>query len=290
MKQWLAYGLAIQSEIDLPELPYLDHDISPDVTVRLARRQEQPPVIDHTARTDSYLLETEAGKFVITSARTIVIYPLPGIAEGTVRTILLGQVLAAVQRLRGLLVLHASAVATDGGVVAFLANSGWGKSTLADALYIKGYPFVTDDVLVINTAVDSPVVLPGFPQVKLHAGASTSLGHTDLPRLSPDIDKLSHRLERRFVREPLPLKKLYILGGDSPDHKIVPLSPRMALINLIKNSHAASIPNRPDLNKLHFNHCTALVNAMPISLLLRKYSLEALPELVTLLEIDFVQS
>ncbi len=46
------------------------------------------------------------------------------------------------------LVLHASAVVTETGVVGFIAESGVGKSTLARYLSRQGYRLVADDIVV----------------------------------------------------------------------------------------------------------------------------------------------
>lgn len=67
---------------------------------------------------------------------------LPILMAGTVGAMLL--------TLRGNTVLHASAVAVDGRVVAFVAPSGGGKSTLAALLCKQGAELVTDDVLVVD--------------------------------------------------------------------------------------------------------------------------------------------
>ncbi len=57
-------------------------------------------------------------------------------------------VLPLVLQARGIEALHASAVETSCGVVAFAAVSGTGKSTLAAALAGAGYPAWADDVVI----------------------------------------------------------------------------------------------------------------------------------------------
>lgn len=58
-----------------------------------------------------------------------------------------GNLLAMVLALRGETVLHASAVEVDGEALAFVADSGMGKSTLAALACARGARFVTDDLL-----------------------------------------------------------------------------------------------------------------------------------------------
>jgi len=78
--------------------------------------------------------------------------------------LLVGQVLPLVAALRGLEVLHASAVAHGGVAFAFAGNSGAGKSTLAAHLALRGHPMVTDDVLAISVGAN------GHPQA--HRGST----------------------------------------------------------------------------------------------------------------------
>lgn len=66
--------------------------------------------------------------------------------------LVLAQVLPLAAVLRGLDVLHASAVAVAGRAVAFLGGSGAGKTTLASRIAASGAPLVTDDVLAIEPA------------------------------------------------------------------------------------------------------------------------------------------
>ena len=60
--------------------------------------------------------------------------------------LLAGTVTAFLLALRGETVLHASAVAIDGAAVAFVGQSGRGKSTIAALLCVAGAELVTDDV------------------------------------------------------------------------------------------------------------------------------------------------
>ena len=65
-----------------------------------------------------------------------------------------GHLLSTVLALRGETVLHASAVEIDGTAVAFVADSGIGKSTMAALACARGARFVTDDVLRLRECPD----------------------------------------------------------------------------------------------------------------------------------------
>ena len=64
--------------------------------------------------------------------------------------LLLGQVIPLVAALRGLEVLHASAVVRGGLAFAFAGDSGVGKSTLAARLALRGNDLLADDVLTVS--------------------------------------------------------------------------------------------------------------------------------------------
>jgi HprK-related kinase B len=70
---------------------------------------------------------------------------------------------------RGYVMLHASAALGDEGGVAFAAQSGAGKSTMALALVEEGYRFVTNDRLL----------------VRLHNGQVEMVGVPKIPRVNP---------------------------------------------------------------------------------------------------------
>jgi hypothetical protein len=81
----------------------------------------------------------------------------------------LGPPLAIALAARGIHLLHASAVRTTRGVVAFCAESGEGKSTLAAAAAHHpdlGLARVADDQLPVRLG-ERPEALPHFPQLKL---------------------------------------------------------------------------------------------------------------------------
>ena len=63
--------------------------------------------------------------------------------------------LPAIALHRGLLPLHASAVARNGDVHAFSGGTAEGKSTLAAAMPGPGYGFFADDILIFDPVRDA---------------------------------------------------------------------------------------------------------------------------------------
>jgi hypothetical protein len=104
--------------------------------------------------------------------------PLGTAPVETLRHLLLNQVLPLVLSRRGRLVIHASAVAIDGAVVAFVGRTGVGKSTLAAACCSAGARLVTDDALVLVAAPDQTrwLAVPSYSSLRLWAAATALLG------------------------------------------------------------------------------------------------------------------
>ena len=112
--------------------------------------------------------------------------------------LLIGQVLPLVAALRGLEVLHASAVAHGGLAFALTGDSGAGKSTLAAHLVLLGHALVADDVLAISLTAS------GHPQA--HRG-STALS------VSRDDADLAARLVRSGAAT--------AIGSDEKEHVLL---------------------------------------------------------------------
>jgi hypothetical protein len=82
--------------------------------------------------------------------RSIICYPRGSASLEAIRQLLVGHVVPLLFAEEGCLALHASAVQTPDGVVAFVAPSGGGKSTIALALAAAGCPIVGDDCLIVD--------------------------------------------------------------------------------------------------------------------------------------------
>jgi hypothetical protein len=284
MYVYTAYNLGIHSELPLPEL--IPSEQPADVVIRFGKLTDTERKYNNGG---DYLLATIEGwgMLLVKGGKEIVLDPHPGVDEAMVRTFLLGAIICILLRQRGLLVLHASSVVINGSAVAFMGESGWGKSTLAESFHSHGYSILTDDVLAIQTGEQQPFVIPGFPQIKLWPDAVASFGHAadSLPLLNSQTIKRVHRLQDGFCQQPVPLARIYVLaGGTHP--KIVPLELKQSFGELVKHSREMQALTAPEFLKKHFIQCTNLVKQIPILSLRRQRSLAALPDLVKLVEQD----
>lgn len=290
MLSYYAYGLGIRSVLPLPEL--VAAKAAPDVVVRLASVGRLPSEAASMGRgfrattEEVCLFYEEAGVFLVRGGKEIIVDPIPGIEERVLRLFILGPALAVLLHQRGLLVLHASAVAVQEHAVAFLGGSGWGKSTLAVALYAREHGVVADDVVAVEVDAGSPKVLPGFPQLKLWPEVAFSLvdNAATLPRLHPEVDKRALRVSRRFPHNPLPLSRIYVLAeGTRPE--LEPIRPQMGFVELLRHSYCAGLLKAAGTLS-HFLQCTGVAQSVPMRRLKIYRSLAALPDLIRVVKED----
>jgi hypothetical protein len=83
--------------------------------------------------------------------REVTAFALPDVSRGLVRDAYCHAALPVALHFFGCEVLHASAVRTPRGVVAFCARSETGKSTIASAFGARGYPLWADDAVAIDS-------------------------------------------------------------------------------------------------------------------------------------------
>ncbi|MGH7569375.1 MAG: hypothetical protein ACREL9_10485, partial [Gemmatimonadales bacterium] len=182
------HGLRVRSEIPLPTpaagpagAPPPDLDVgwgdgpmrpappAGDVLARFAPRDGCG--YTHVATESGYTLHYAGTcEFRLDPARRVARAHLaPGVAPELASILLTGNVLAVVLALEGACVLHASAVAVNGGALALVGGVGMGKSTLAALLCAAGATLVTDDLL--RVALDRVRAFPGPPELRLRPGA-----------------------------------------------------------------------------------------------------------------------
>lgn len=130
------------------------------------------------------------------------------------RAHLMGRVLATSLHLDGFLTLHASAVAIDGGAVAFLAPKGAGKSTLAMALATAGCGLLTDDALpVLPHPGRAPVAHPGVHTLRLTPESRSRLGMATAGATTREGKVTVSDLPAALLAcRPLPLRAVYVLA------------------------------------------------------------------------------
>ncbi|OKH32526.1 serine kinase [Calothrix sp. HK-06] len=284
MYVYTGFNLGIHSELPLPELT--TSNTQADITIRLGNLNDLQG--EHSNSNDYFLGSIEGvGMVLVKEGREIILDPNPEIDESILRPFILGAVISILLRQRGLLVLHASSVAINGEAIAFIGESGWGKSTLAEAFHSQGYSILTDDVMAVSVDGYQPLVIPSFPQVRLWSDTAAAVGHApgSLPSLSIETPKLSHILSDGFVQTPLPLKRIYVLDF-AAEFKIIPVDMQTSFVELMRHSREVQALKTPEHMNAYLHLCTSLLKQVPVYRLQRKRSLSALSNLVDLITSD----
>jgi hypothetical protein len=183
---------------------------------------------------------------------------------------LLGPVFGLLLRLRGVICLHASAVAIDDRSVAFVGSAGAGKSTTAAAFSKLGYAVLSDDIVALQeqngafyVAAAHPLLCLWPESIKMLYGSEEALPHFD-PRWFKRRLTLGEQ-GTRFESRALPLGAIYLLGDRRPDAapSVEAIRPQIALLSLVADSYANKILDR-EMRAREFVLLGRLVSSVPM--------------------------
>lgn len=283
------YGLNFQSTFTIQGLIEIaPPQANPDVTIQLVsdgciddfvpEDVAQQPIALQLERTDALVYLQNSGVYLIQGGCKIVIISRPGVLLETMCQTLLGVVLAVLLYQRGLYILHASTAAMGDTALAFLGDSGAGKSSALASVIGQGFSGVTDDLSAIQLSAEGAVVYPGVPKMKL----STEVASTLMPGEStpPTQDETSFSFVPPNTAHALPLQHLYILDY-GPDFAIEPIPRQRAIIELLRYSGLKSV--LPARSRYQFNQAAQLAKCVRLYRLRRPHSLLQLPKMAQLL-------
>ncbi len=126
-------------------------------------------LVDAVHGRDRHFVQFEdVAEFLIdTSACLISCHRFPHASGEHVRHLFLDQVLPRLVSHLGRTVLHASAVATGAGAVAFVGTTGAGKSTLAAGMLAAGFDGLGDDALLVAECDGELTATPAYAGLRL---------------------------------------------------------------------------------------------------------------------------
>jgi hypothetical protein len=265
------YDLCVKSDLAFPELPshssshvdlFFDlADSSPAAALdqdwvlvaESALRLGDRPARSTYRNAWGYLIRAiNAGDFLVAAdGGRVICHPLPDAPDDEIWAFFLGPVLAHCCHLRGMQVLHASAVVLDGRAVGFMGEAGVGKSSLAAAFLTAGFPLLTDDVLVVDTSGGTARAMPSYPALRMRSDALASFfeGSQQFRPAPPDFDKWWVPVWQSFWNLPCEIAALYLLNGGTPGETpdagprvIQPaLSTANAVVSFLSNTFGSSL-------------------------------------------------
>ena len=299
--RYLAYGLQVQSNFEIPALLTLPEgtELESAKTVTFTLDESTPADFDQFS-TEADIYADLDGPEAILFDRRVALYRLRDGKEVTVQTgptqnlrqvrlYILGTILTVLLYQRGLLVLHGSAVRIGDRVVGVIAPSGTGKSSTAAALYNRGYKLLSDDAIALEFRDGQYYVHPGYPRLKISNEVSAQLecGEEYLVERHPECGEVSFDATHQFVEGPLPLQQIFVLrAGEALD--VEPLSQRNAVFSVMTNS----LPTMwlQHHNPAQFKQATDFVKHVPFYALTRSQDLNDMSRLMDMVEAHVMEN
>ena len=235
------FDTTIRCQFPLPELPPVARE---DFTISVMMGEGDPDQFDsqgfETAfewcdnddlvvcwcerRVNEYLFVfPRNASFHITSEGLITCFLHEGSTMQLLRHLLLNQIIPRYLATTGRLVLHGGAVTlANGKSVAFLGNSGFGKSTLVSSFHQNGATLINDDCILLGCTENGVTAIGGLSGIRLFpdsVGAvfSESTGFTNY---APYTDKQQLFLKDEVgdnPPEPSKLDALFLLNDPKED-------------------------------------------------------------------------
>ncbi|MFF2481813.1 aldolase [Paenibacillus sp. NPDC058071] len=290
-KRYSAYGLRIESEIELPELPpapALGNE--PEIIIEYADLHSCISEFDTEGRYsfygDDFVLIVLKGlaAYRMTAGRTIEIMPEPGIDDRDLRLYLLGICFAVLLFQRRIVPIHGSSVLIDGKAYVVMGDSGAGKSTLTAALLQAGCQMLSDDITPLSMVAGThvPTAHSSFPRQKLWTQSLDYFGMDsgNYARIMAEYDKYDVPAEKGFHGGTAPLGGLFELGkaeiGAVSARALQPLERiHFFQYHTYSNSFVVSL----GLQQWHFAFAAKTANAVPFYQLRRPAGRYSIPEL-----------
>lgn len=267
-RRYSAYGLKVRSSIPLTEFSPLRSGVA-DVLVTYGHEAEWTSTVRHQSEAiditgdEARFWFRGVGAFIVRNRTDIVAIPEPGVPASLLRLYIQGMMMGMILHQRGMCVLHSSVIDHQGSAVALLGHVGAGKSSLAAALYGRGYRVVADDNAAITFSNQALTVWPSFPYVKLFSQIAEMLGFpkNQLRDLDSSQVKKAGRVTNGFTDQPIPLSRIYVLGREfGPE--VTRLSRLQATVELIRNSIPTRWGHRGDAGQLQ--RCAFVATQVPV--------------------------
>ena len=255
-RRYSAFGLELLSSLEVPQLVDIDEhrtgtptvvrELAPDEAGRWRYPRPDALVdgrlpdgrlmlgVDHAEGTGYRIWSTGYGRFTVSDDALEIRAAVSRTPLSKWQRLFFAQVLPLAAAVRGRLLLHASAVAIDGAVYAFAAQSGTGKTSTALHLLGHGATLVTDDVLAVS-ATDAPCAYPGASVVAVNSEDLAELDRDERALAGPVDAAIDGKAQVRIppITGPLPLAAVYFLdrGDGTPTLEIeeTPPNPRLLL-------------------------------------------------------------
>jgi hypothetical protein len=290
MYSYSAYGLGIKCAIPLPDLT--EKDAPADIVMRFGKTKPISPITSDAALSLQFLEDRAyfflrgLGSGEAIAGREIIGDPEAHMDRELMQFLAQGPALSVLLYQRGFLTLHASCVKIGETAVAFMGDSGAGKSTMAASLLVMGHGLVSDDVTVIKNTGSGPEAYPGYPGFHLTPDAADLFRNRleDPVRIEVHDQKVKFSAHLGFPHFNVPLSRIYLLS-EGTDLQMTPLNGHRAVYELVKHSYWIRLIHdfKPSS---YFLKCAKLCAGIPIVKLTAPKKVAMLPDIAQMVERD----
>lgn len=266
------YGLRVQSEIPLPA-PLASSDQPVDLRITWGETRMIPaaapdgPLLAKleigegrgyalAADDEGYTLRFYgiAEAHIVPDLAQIHLHLAPATDPDLAGLLVIGNVLASVLTLSGEAVLHASAVEVNGSALAFLGNSGMGKSSLAALFCTHGARFITDDLLRLQSDGSGWRCFPGTGQLRLRRNAAILAEHFPANLLGATADdRIAVEMSDHPILPPLTALVIPLISHECSALKVERVPTNKSLIYLMGYARLAETAQKePRQRRLDF--------------------------------------
>jgi hypothetical protein len=244
----------------------------------------------------AYVRWNQVGEFLVSpQGRKISWLRAPGASVQSFQVYLLGQALSFALVRLGFEPLHGTAVVIAGRAIAFLGDTGFGKSTLAAQFLALGATLLTDDLLLLESAQAGVFAHAGPSRIKLFPPILESVGISASPGvpMNPLTGKQILPVQNGH-RGSAPLHAIYVLSA--PDETLGPheqvriesLSGREAFLALTANTFNYLLAD-PERLRRQVAEASRWIESVSIKRLVYPRSLARLPEVCRAVWADAVR-
>jgi len=219
-----------------------------------------------------------ADYWVSEDAKSVEIVPLPTVERARVQEAFDHQVRPGLHQLLGAPALHAAAVSTPVGIVAFVGASGAGKSTLVAHLSLR-WQLACDDYLPLRVEGDAAWATGTSGWVRLRDSTLEALGESGRVRNGKTA------VDRAHDTEPRRLARIFVLGPASAQVDVSPVSRRDAALLVASHLHRLD-PQSPDLLRSELGFVESIAARVPLRRLAFPRAFDRLNEVQAAIERD----
>jgi len=260
----------------------------PDVSIRLADIPESlymgkdPDKVFYRFDLDDFILHFPgAARYRVIKGCEILVQPFSGSDPSAYRIYILTITMAATLMQRQKILLHASAILHDGGLMLFLGDSGAGKSSLVAELCRRGYHFFSDDVCVLDDRspdVHEVRAFASYPMMKLWQTTVDALDDAlfnTRHQIWPDTEKYGQFFHHEFMTRSYPVKKIFVLHpghfGSETSYTAAPVTGIEAFQWLTQHTYRKQFIHEVSLQASHLKAIGRIVAQVDVGILSRSH-------------------